>query len=419
MHVLIIPSEEFVPQESHLAGIFQKHQALALKKTGCKVGVLSVRQSLSIPMLIKEIFLRISGKRVNPKLKQRKWGELVTLLFNKSFSIQQFITKENIEGLDVFRIDGFYFVPPGKHSNHFGWLIAGMKLWENYCTVNGTPDVIHAHNAVYAGMLANRISKKKKIPYIITEHSSFVARNLESWFIRNKIKEAYKQSSDFFVVSDFLGKKINEVFQTTFNWKVLSNVLDSEIEEASIPLTNIPNSPFIFISIGSLISLKRHKDLIDAFNLQFSGDEDVQLTIAGDGELKKDLQDQIKRLGLGKQIRLLGRLNRKEVLQLIDNSHCLVLCSEIETFGVVLIEALSRGKPIIATRCGGPESIVNIDNGLLCAVRDVDALSIAMAQMKETYETYNLQQIRHSALAIYGSAPYGKLLQHKYEDVIS
>lgn len=419
MHVLIIPSEEFVPQDSHLAGIFQKHQALALQKTGCKVGVLSIRQSLSIPMLIKEIILRISGKRINGKLKEKKWSELVALLVNKSFSIQQFITRENIEGLEVFRIDGFYFLPPSKHSNHIGWLKAGMQLWENYCTVNGTPDVIHAHNAVYAGMLANRISKKKKIPYIITEHSSFVARNLESGFIRNKIKKAYQQSADFFVVSDFLGKKINEVFQTAFNWEVIPNVLDTEIEEAPIPATDIPLSPFIFISIGSLISLKRHKDIIDAFYKQFSGDKNVQLKIAGDGELKNDLQGQINRLGLGEQIGLLDRVNRKEVLQLIDQSHCLVLCSEIETFGVVLIESLSRGKPVIATRCGGPESIVNSENGLLCAAGDVDALSKAMLQIKEQYGTYNQQQIRHSALTIYGSVPFGKKLQYKYEEVIS
>ncbi len=109
--------------------------------------------------------------------------------------------------------------------------------------------------------------------------------------------------------------------------------------------------------------------------------------------MKNYLQGQINRL-LGErsrriQIGLLDRVNRKEVLQLIDQSHCLVLCSEIETFGVVLIESLSRGKPVIATRCGGPESIVNSENGLLCAAGDVDALSKTMLQIKEQYGTFN------------------------------
>lgn len=418
MHVLIIPSEEFVPEYNHLAGIFQKHQALALQKAGCKVGVLSIRQSLSIPMLVKEILLRISGKRINRKLQQKKWSELVSLLFNKTFNTKQFIAREHIEGLDVFRIDGFYFLKPSKHRNHLGWLKAGKQVWEKYCTINGKPDIIHAHNAVYAGILANKISSAENIPYLLTEHSSFVARNLESESIQHKIEEAYQQAVSFFVVSDFLGRKIDELYPTKLNWEVMPNVLDPAIEEAPMPTEKTSPDVFFFIAVGSLIPLKRHKDLIDAFYKNFAGNEKVQLRIAGDGSLKSELQEQINTLHLGKQVELAGRLNRKEVLQLIDNSHCLVLCSEIETFGVVLIESLSRGKPVIATRCGGPESIVNQENGLLCAAGDVDALSKAMLEIKETYETYDQQQIRHSALASYGSVPFGKQLVHKYEEVL-
>lgn len=418
MHVLIIPSEEFVPEYNHLAGIFQKHQALALQKAGCKVGVLSIRQSLSIPMLVKEILLRISGKRINRKLQQKKWGELVSLLLNKSFSISKFITREYIEGLDVFRIDGFYFLRPSKDSNHLGWIKAGERVWKRYCAINGKPDIIHAHNAVYAGMLANKISSSENIPYLLTEHSSFVARNLESENIQQKIEEAYQQAASFFVVSDFLGRKIDELYPTKLNWEAMPNVLDPAIEEAPMPTGKTSPDVFFFIAVGSLIPLKRHKDLIDAFYKNFAGEKNVQLRIAGDGSLKTELQEQIIALHLGDQVELAGRLNRKEVLQLIDNSHCLVLCSEIETFGVVLIESLSRGKPVIATRCGGPESIVNKENGLLCAAGDVDALSKAMLEIKETYETYDQQQIRHSALRTYGSVPFGKQLVHKYEEVL-
>jgi glycosyltransferase involved in cell wall biosynthesis len=419
MHVLIIPSEEFLPKQSHLAGIFQKHQALALQSGGCKVGILSIRQSLSLPMLIKAILFRLVGKRLENQLGDKSIGELVSLLLKKSFGTQSFITRENIEQLDVFRIDGFYFLPPSKHSNHFGWLKAGMQLWEHYCTINGAPDVIHAHNAVYAGILANKISKKKKIPYIITEHSSFVARNLESGLIKNKIKKSYRQAAVFFVVSDFLGKKIDELFKTKLSWKVMPNVLDPEVENAPMPVSIDTVSPFIFISIGSLIPLKRFNNLIDAFYQQFAGNINVKLKIAGNGELKEELQQQINKLQLQSRVELLGIVSRKEVLELIDSSHCLVLCSEFETFGVVLIETTSRGKPIVATRCGGPESIVNNENGLLYTAGDIDALSKAMLHIKENYEKYNQEEIRHFALTTYGSVLFREELKKKYEEVIS
>lgn len=419
MHVLIIPSEEFLPPQSHLAGIFQKHQALALQKAGCKLGVLSVRQSLSVPMLVKAMLFRLAGKKTNNELRQKNLGELFSLLFDKSFHIEKFITWENIKGLDVFRIDGFYFFPPGKHSNHFGWLKAGKKVFAKYCAVNGKPDVIHAHNAVYGGMLANHLYKKFSIPYFITEHSSFVARKLESRFILRDIKRSYLQAESLFVVSDFLGKKIDDLFKEKLRWKVKPNVLDPWIENAPMPANAKTSNPFLFISIGSLIPLKRHKDLLDAFGKQFTGNKEVQLKIAGDGELKPELIRQINELKLQGQVDLLDRLNREQVLQLIDKAHCLVLCSDFETFGVVLIEANSRGLPVIATRCGGPESTVTEENGLLCPVGDTDALAKAMKCMVLEYEKYDPQKIRKDALERFGTQLFAQKMIKEYKAAIA
>ena len=419
MHVLIIPSEEFLPPQSHLAGIFQKHQALALKKAGCKVGVLSVRQSLSVPMLLKAMLYRLAGKETNNDLRQKNLGELFSLLFDKSFHIEKFINRENLEGLDVFRIDGFYFFPPGKHSNHFGWLKAGKKVFENYCAVNGKPDLIHAHNAVYGGMLANQLYKKFSIPFFITEHSSFVARNLESPNIYSAIKKSYKEAASLFVVSDFLGKKIDDLFKEKLRWYVKPNVLDPWIENIPMPANAKPSTPFLFISIGSLIPLKRHKDLIDAFGKQFSGNKEVRLKIAGDGDLKPELTRQINELKLQGQVDLLDRLNREQVLQLIDKANCLVLCSDFETFGVVLIEANSRGLPVIATKCGGPESIVTEENGLLCPVGDTYALARAMKTMVTEYEKYDPLKIRQDALERFGTESFAQKMIKEYEAAIA
>jgi len=344
---------------------------------------------------------------------------LIRLLFQKIFNLSRFITTENIDGIIVYRIDGFFYFPPSKHTNHYGWLQAGNHLWKRYSSVVGSPDIIHAHNAVYAGLLAKDISTKTGIPYCITEHSSYIARDIESKFIKNKIKSAYHQANSLFVVSNFLGEKLDQFFKTNKKWKLVPNVLDSEIEEAPYQVDVMPTRPFIFINIASLIPLKRQQDLINAFHKKFSTDKDVRLVIGGEGELKHQLQEQIHRLQLSKQIQLTDRLTRQDVLKLIDSSHCLILCSQIETFGVVLIEALSRGKPIIATKCGGPESIVNEENGILCPANDTDALADAMKQMINKYIDYSNENIRKDAISRFGQKTIANTLIKEYEAIIS
>lgn len=419
MHVLLIPSEEFLPAESHLAGIFQKHQAMALQKAGCKVGVLSVRQSLSVPMLIKAMIYRVAGKRVNNELDQQSIPAMAGLLWNKVCRISSFISTETIEGLPVYRIDGFYYLPPSGTTNHIGWIKAGKAVWKHYCSKEGKPDIIHAHNAVYGGMFAQLISKESGVPYVVTEHSSFVARKLEAASLYPSIEQAYRNAASLYVVSPFLGEKLDGLFASKLRWEVMPNVLDPEVEEAAMPQEPKGGSTFVFVSIGSLIPIKRQADLVDAFHRQFAGQKDVQLKIAGDGELKPKLEEQIRSLGLTEQVLLLDRINRQEVIRLIDDSNCLVLSSEFETFGVVLIEALSRGKPIIATACGGPDTIVRSSNGLLCKVGDVAELAASLEQVRRNYKIYNRSAIRQEALTLYGSAQFGQRLKKKYGDILS
>lgn len=418
MHVLIIPSEEFLPKQSHLAGIFQKHQALSLKKAGCDVGIISISLKYSIWMILKNIALKILNKCTVSELKNLTISKQVALLYNKCFNIEKFITKEQIDGLTVYRIEGFYYLPPSKHSNHYGWLKGGEKLLDYYCLENGIPDIIHAHNSVYAGILANRISEKYKIPYVITEHSSFIARNLESKYLKSQIVKSYLNASKLFVVSDFLGNCINHYFGKKIKWYVLPNVLDPDVENSEKVKKIINDETFTFISIGSLIPIKRHKDIIKAFQKCFSVTDNIQLMIAGDGELQEELSEYIHESEIGGKIKLLGRLDRDHIIELIENAQCLVLSSEIETFGVVIIEALSKGKPVIASSCGGPQSIINNTNGILYKVGDIDALCNSLSRMYHFYKNFDAEKIQKDTLLRYGQDVFSKKLIHEYEQLI-
>lgn len=420
MHVLIIPSEEFVPTDNHLAGIFQFHQAKMLQNAGFKIGVISIKQSLSIPMIFKAMLFKVFGKKTANALKETPLRKLPGLLLKKIFFVDQFISIEEVENIPVIRINGFYYLPPKESRNYYGWGKAGLAAFEKYIELNGKPDLIHAHNALFAGMLATKIKRRYSVPFLITEHSSFVARNLILKSLLPAVKDAYNSADSFLVVSAFLGQKLDEVFDNKLHkWNCVPNVLDPFFEKAEEPLMlESAKAPFIFISIGSLIPVKGNLELIEAFKEAFSGSPDFILKIAGDGELKSMLEKRILELGLSNCVFLLDRLNRCQVLSLIDQSHSLILTSHFETFGVVLIEALSRGKPVIATNCGGPGSIVNKRNGILCIPKNVLSVSTALQQMRNNYVTYDHAMIRRDALAKYGEDSFINEMDIEYNNIL-
>ncbi|MCX8483416.1 MAG: glycosyltransferase, partial [Crocinitomicaceae bacterium] len=144
----------------------------------------------------------------------------------------------------------------------------------------------------------------------------------------------------------------------------------------------------------------------------------VELRIGGEGELEKQLKEKVQELNL-RQINFLGRLNRKEVANEILNSQAFVLSSDVETFGVVLIESLALGKPIIATRSGGPEYIINRNNGYLVEPNNVDQLSYAMLSMIENYEEFNHLNIQNDCLEKFGPKVIGKKLIEIYKEALN
>jgi len=107
------------------------------------------------------------------------------------------------------------------------------------------------------------------------------------------------------------------------------------------------------------------------------------------------------------------------VADIIRDHDALVLSSQVETFGVVLIEAMSAGLPVIATKCGGPESIVLPETGMLVESNDKNKLFNAMRIMIENYDNYDSKIIRQIAINTYGDKAYGKNIKNAIASVLS
>jgi glycosyltransferase involved in cell wall biosynthesis len=342
------------------------------------------------------------------------------LLWRKIFRPQDFIQREQKAGLAVYRIEGFYFVPPSEYSNVFGWKKAVNTAFRQYVKDNGRPDLIHAHNVLYAGMAANKLSSESGIPYLITEHSSFVARQAFDKRLLPAIKKAYQEAASILTVSDSLGKDIERLLPVLAGrWQVLANVLDPEVEEApwSMPLQN-RHRPFCFLTIGSLIPIKGHENLVRAWQSAFGNNPDVHLSIAGTGELETDLKKLVDSLGLQNMVSFPGKLSRQQVIQELDNCNCFVFSSRYETFGVVLIEAMSRGKPVVSTACGGPNTLVDERSGILCETDHIESMAAALLNMWQNARHFNPQKIREEAIARFGAGAFLHSIEAIYQKII-
>ena len=148
-----------------------------------------------------------------------------------------------------------------------------------------------------------------------------------------------------------------------------------------------------FISIGALLERKGFDILINAFAKSEKLSQ-CSLCIIGSGKEETKLSKLIEQNSLQNKVFLLGRKLPNEVNKLISDSDCFILTSRRETFGIVYIEAMAKGKPVIATICGGPESFVNDSNGILIPTEDVEAATKAIDYMVENVDKYDNAAIR-------------------------
>ena len=127
-----------------------------------------------------------------------------------------------------------------------------------------------------------------------------------------------------------------------------------------------PNMIVLF-TIGTLIERKGFNYLVLSMAEVLKARHDVICFIGGSGQLNKSLQTQINELGLSDRVKLLGFVPDNMLSVWLNACDLFVLPSLNESFGIVQIEAMACGKPVVATRNGGSEDIITSDNiGLLC-----------------------------------------------------
>ena len=319
-------------------------------------------------------------------------------------------------GIDVCGVFLFPFLKLSHLNFQFFFRIVSKMLdWTFRSLVKraGMPDVIYAHY-LYNIAFATHLKEKYHIPLVGIEHWSELTMDTLTPFVRSHGNVAYHKADKILAVSESLQSHIKRHFD--IDSTVVYDMLGPEFVHSKTIVRNADKENFSFLAIGSLLHRKGFDLLLDAFSKSRLY-ETCRLTIIGDGQERTNLLSQAKRLGVANAVCLVGRKNKKEIIQLLNESHVFVLSSRSETFGVVCIEALSQGLPNIATICGGPEEFINESNGILVPANDADALAEAMTKMHDTYDSYDRTAIAKECLCKFSPSVIAKQLTSIFEEV--
>ena len=243
-------------------------------------------------------------------------------------------------------------------------------------------DISHGHYLFPAGAAAVEVGNKHNIKTYVTAHGSDMFELYKSQpLIRSTIRDVLKNADGVFAVSNAL---MHEIVATgvvgiadkiKLSWNSVdidkfSPKNDSSFKEEY----SLLDKPIVMF-VGNLIKRKNVDSLLEAKKATKS---DYYLVVVGDGPLYKKLTKKVEEENIPDVI-FTG--SRTDVEKIIPSCDVLVLPSFSESFGLVLIEALACGKPVIGSDVGGITEIINDDVGLLVDPNNVTSIANAIDKM--------------------------------------
>ena len=232
-----------------------------------------------------------------------------------------------------------------------------------------SPDLIHTNVVFSAGILGNWFSQKLKIPYIITEHWSRVPRLLKQPVLSSWGIKAYQSSAKILPVSNFLQNRICELIPELDKRKftVIGNIVDTKTFYYKPKAATEGQLQFCAIATWDKKKIpdKKPELFIEALGqLQKEIKKDISLTMIGGGNNIKELQQLCDEHQI--TANFTGYIPKNEIAGHLYRSHYFLHASTIETFSIVVAEALLTGTPVLCSNVGALSELVNNSNGVLC-----------------------------------------------------
>ena len=295
-----------------------------------------------------------------------KDGHDVTVITYKDGDVPYF---DNDNGVQVYRVDNFMISP----NNFIDWIMQlnfNMIAKANELIAKGEKfDVIHAHDWLVA-YSAKTLKNSYNIPLVSTIHATEAGRNSgisteTQRYINDTEWMLTYESSEVIVNSNYMKNELQRLFNLPFEKiNVVSNGINlynfSGIErDYDFRRQYAMDNEKIILFMGRLVYEKGIQHLIAAMPKILENYHDAKLVIAGKGGMIDELKAQVESLGLGNKVYFTGYLNSKQVQKMYKCADISVFPSTYEPFGIVALEAMLAGVPVVVSDVGGLNEIVS------------------------------------------------------------
>ena len=223
-------------------------------------------------------------------------------------------------------------------------------------------DVIVAHTALLDGAVARDLADDLGIPYVVFVHGEDLFQNASAKKprLRAMVRGVLLGARTVIAVSELVREGLVQEFPELQRIDVLPNGVDIELFHPGVGIEHA-DGPVRILSAGRLVVGKGHEFVLRALADLTDEGFDIRYTIAGDGPLRAPLEARARGLGLADRVTFTGAYRHEDLPAMLRESDLFVLPSWPEAFGVVYLESLASGVPVVAAQAGGARSFVSID----------------------------------------------------------
>ena len=244
------------------------------------------------------------------------------------------------------------------------------------------PDVVHTHRYSIAYMLPVLVTLR--VPAVHTLHTT-PAAEARAWWLRAAYKLAFRRRIASVSISDANARLYETIYGAPPDAVVPHGIDASRFSSTTDArwraVHGLDEEDFVVASVARLAPEKRHRDLFDAFAQVKQEIPHARLVLAGDGPLRRELEEDVRRRpDIADAVLFLGSVG--DVPAVLAGADVFALASEREGVPLSILEAMAAGRPVVATAVGGvPDVVVDGSTGLLVPPADPRALADALVRL--------------------------------------
>lgn len=282
---------------------------------------------------------------------------------------------EDDKGVKVYRVDNYMIHP----NNFIDWIMQmnfNMIAKANEIMAKeGNFDVIHAHDWLVA-YAAKTLKNSYDIPIVATIHATESGRNSgihdeTQRYINDTEWMLTYEATEVIVNSNYMKRELQYQFGLPFEKiNVVPNGINvnmfSGVErDYDFRRQYAADHEKIILFMGRLVYEKGVQHLVSAMPKILAGYHDAKLVIAGKGGMTDELKAQVNTMGISNKVYFTGYMDAKQVCKMYKCADVSVFPSTYEPFGIVALEAMLSGTPVVVSDIGGLNEIVSHgENGM-------------------------------------------------------